>query len=324
MTKWRTFPGFVPPNTRKNTTWAMRVFTEWKAERNKAAGSPLCPDNLLERPNPAQINTWLSRFVTEARKQNGEPYPPRTMHQILAGLQRHMLEISPNAAKFLDTNNTAFRELQGTCDTVYRQLHSQGVGTAVKHTVTFTAEEEEKLWSTGVMSILTPKSLQRAVFYYVGKHFCIRGGEEQRNLGPSQFVRSENPDCYMYVEYGSKNRSGGLAQLRLENKHVPCVAVPENLPACLVYLLDKYLKKLPRYAFDEDILYCRPKASTPADDTTPWYDAAPVGKNKLSRMVSDMCADAGIPRRTNHSLRATGATTLFQSNVPCDFQCLPV
>ena len=75
--------GFVPPNTRKNTTWAMRVFIEWKAERNKAAGSPLCPDNLLERPNPAQINTWLSRFVTEARKQNGEPYPPRTMHQIL-------------------------------------------------------------------------------------------------------------------------------------------------------------------------------------------------------------------------------------------------
>ena len=106
------------------------------------------PDNLLERPNPAQINTWLSRFVTEARKQNGEPYPPRTMHQILAGLQRHMLEISPNAAKFLDTNNTAFRELQGTCDTVYRQLHSQGIGTAVKHTATFTAEEEEKLWST--------------------------------------------------------------------------------------------------------------------------------------------------------------------------------
>ena len=33
-------------------------------------------------------------------------------------------------------------------------------------------------------------------------------------------------------------------------------------------------------------------------------------------MVSDMCEDAGIPRRTNHSLRATGATTLFQSNVP--------
>ena len=69
--------------------------------------------------------------------------------------------------------------------------------------------------------------------------------------------------------------------------------------------------------FDADVLYCRPKASTPADETThPWYEAAPVGKNKLSRMVSEMCEDAGIPRRTNHSLHATGVTALFQSSVP--------
>ena len=27
--------GYVPANTRKNTTWARRVFTEWRAERNK-------------------------------------------------------------------------------------------------------------------------------------------------------------------------------------------------------------------------------------------------------------------------------------------------
>ena len=33
-------------------------------------------------------------------------------------------------------------------------------------------------------------------------------------------------------------------------------------------------------------------------------------------MVADMCNDAQIPRRTNHSLRATGASVLFQGNVP--------
>ena len=32
--------------------------------------------------------------------------------------------------------------------------------------------------------------------------------------------------------------------------------------------------------------------------------------------MRDMCDDAWIPRKTNHSLRATGTTTLFQSNVP--------
>ena len=33
-------------------------------------------------------------------------------------------------------------------------------------------------------------------------------------------------------------------------------------------------------------------------------------------MVSDMCKDANFPRKTNHSLRAIGATALFQSNIP--------
>ena len=97
---------------------------------------------------------------------------------------------------------------------------------------------------------------------------------------------------------------------------MPCYAVPEMIPRCLVFLLDFYLSKLPPYAFTEDVLYCRPKAKGPVDDASPWYEAVPVGKNKLSNMVKEMCEEAGIPPKTNHSLHATGATTLFQSNVP--------
>ena len=49
--------GFVPPNTQKNTTWASCVFSKWRAERNKKARSTsLCPDDLLESPQPESIN----------------------------------------------------------------------------------------------------------------------------------------------------------------------------------------------------------------------------------------------------------------------------
>lgn len=82
-------------------------------------------------------------------------------------------------------------------------------------------------------------------FFYIGKCFCVRGGDEQRRLGPSQFVRKHDPGCFMYIEHGLKNRAGGIAQLRLENKRMPCYAVSENNPECLVYLLDLYLSKLP-------------------------------------------------------------------------------
>ena len=106
--------------------------------------------------------------------------------------------------------------------------------------------KKERLWPSGVIGITMPQSLQRAIFFYIGKRFCIRGGEEQRRLGPSQLVRSYNPDCYTYIEHGLKNQTGGLRQLGLENKNVPCPAVPENHLKCLVFLLDKYLRHFPK------------------------------------------------------------------------------
>ena len=34
------------------------------------------------------LNHWLSKFVLEARKADGEPYPPNTLYQICSGLLR--------------------------------------------------------------------------------------------------------------------------------------------------------------------------------------------------------------------------------------------
>ena len=38
--------GFVPANTRKNTTWAYKVFLDWLAERNNNAEEQ-CPENFF-------------------------------------------------------------------------------------------------------------------------------------------------------------------------------------------------------------------------------------------------------------------------------------
>ena len=306
--------GFIPANTRKNTMWAWRVFAEWRAERNKNPENDPCPMDLFENPDIPRLNNWLARFIAEVRRQDGNPYPPKTIHQILAALQWKMLDEHPDFPKFLDSKQWVYHDFIRTCDSVYHELHSQGVGTDVRHTPTFTSDDKDTLWEAGVLGDTSPKSLQRAVFFYIGKHFCIRGGDEQRSLGPSQFLYSENPDWFTYVEYGSKNNSGGLAQLRKENKCVHCYSLPSKAPRCLVHLLDLYLSKLPQYAFQKDIFYCWPKLKTPVEG--PWYDTVAVGHNKLSYTVKEMCEEANIAPRTNHSLRATGATALFHANVP--------
>ena len=71
-----------------------------------------------------------------------------------------------------------------------------------------------------------------------------------------------------------------------------------------------------KYAFDNDILYLRPKVKAPSDPEAPWYDEAPVGKNTLATMVKEMCTEAGFNNKTNHSLRATGVSVMFRANVP--------
>ena len=52
----------------------------------------------------------------------------------------------------------------------------------MKHAEVITKGEENQLWDSEQFGINTPGSLQNAVFYYNGKKFCLRGGEERRQL----------------------------------------------------------------------------------------------------------------------------------------------
>ena len=197
-------------------------------------------------------------------------------------------------------------------------LHSSGISTTVHYTSVLTKEEKDKLWSLGIFACDNARSLQHTIFFSIGKRFCIRGEEEMWKLGPSQFKRSFNPDCitYMYVEHGFKNYSGRASDLRFENKEEPCPPIPSLNSRCLVFFMDLYLGKLPLYGFEKDILFLWPKQKAPSDTGEAWYEKVAIGKNTLSAMVKDMCQKAGVRGKTNHSMRASGATAMFQKNIP--------
>ena len=165
------------------------------------------------------------------------------------------------------------------------------------------------------MNTTTPKGLQNAVFYTIGKTCCLRGGQEHRALKLSQLQR--DGEKYVYYENVSKNRNGSFKQLHIKSKVVPVFPCPEAGERCPVHLLDKYISKLPTAAKEMDLFYVRPLDKKPQDPNMPWYSAVPLGKHTLQQKVKKMCADAGINgNKTNHSLRATGATELYKRGVP--------
>ena len=82
--------GAVPTNTAKNNQWALKNFHSWLQQRNMQQPEDPCPTDVLLTKDPALLSKWLSLFVLETRKLDGSEYPPKTLHQILCGIQRYM------------------------------------------------------------------------------------------------------------------------------------------------------------------------------------------------------------------------------------------
>ena len=77
-----------------------------------------------------------------------------------------MRETTPGCPKFLNKQDSQFRHLEGTLDSLFHKLYLERVGVQVRHTELITKLE---LWTSGVMDVSTPKSLQNAAFFIVGK-----------------------------------------------------------------------------------------------------------------------------------------------------------
>ena len=60
----------------------------------------ICPDDVFSKGTKAAVSHWLGRFVMEARRQDGKPYPPISIHMLLMGIQHDMHELTPENKSF--------------------------------------------------------------------------------------------------------------------------------------------------------------------------------------------------------------------------------
>ena len=138
-----------PKNTDQNTKWSLKNFNTWKDHHNSFSGEK-CLDDLLEEANPELLNKWLSTFIMETRREDGQPYPPKTLDNILSGLLRYTwsrpLKDPPN---FLSKDDPRFQKLLVTHDNVYKSLRVAGVGAETKVTATISKEKNGSALESG-------------------------------------------------------------------------------------------------------------------------------------------------------------------------------
>lgn len=155
-----------------------------------------------------------------------------------------------------------------------------------------------------------------ATVFCNGLYFALRSGKEHRQLRlrPCQveLVERDGERAYLkYTEDISKNRPGGIKGRKVNPKIVYHHA-SENPERCFLRLFKKYIQLCPDNP-DLAAFYLQPLKSPTLDR---WYSTKPLGHNTISKTISRLCSAAGIlGYKTNHSLRATAATRLYQSGI---------
>ena len=210
-----------------------------------------------------------------------------------------------------------FANFKSTLDAEMKRLQAQGVGSKRRQAEIITPEEEDLLWEKKLLGDHSPKALLDTVIFYNGLYFALRGGKEHKQLRmhPCQIQLVERPSERPFLKYTediSKNHPGGLKSRKITSKTVIHHANQENPERCLVRLFKKYLQLCPTDVPPE-CFYLQPLKSPTA---TCWYSKLPLGHSNLDSTVRRLFKTAGVEGyKTNHSLRATATSRLYQAGV---------
>ena len=305
--------------SKKKMNWCIGMYDQWRSNRLLDA---YVPDE-IRRANLNALFTFsagdleysLCRFVREVKKVDGTDFPPNTVRELVILIQMHLNE---NSIYWKLLDGDKFPNLRNVVDNTMKERTAMGLGVRRSSSV-ISLDSENKMFDEGILGEDNPTKLLETVIYMVGLHLALRGGVEHSHLRRPGFdpqIIVEKDDCgkkrLVYREDPlQKTNQGGLVCKRT-NK-VVYVYESASLRKCPVRLYEKYIGLLPepkscRKLYMRPRMRCSPKV---------WYCDQPYGVNKVSSTVKKLCKSACLQGKfTSHSLRATSASRMYQSDVP--------
>ena len=83
----------VPKSTVYKNKWAIQIFRELQGQRaNKICTIDIGLDVQELTESIESLNYWLCKFVQKVANKSGGRYPSRTLHNIVCGLKRFLVE----------------------------------------------------------------------------------------------------------------------------------------------------------------------------------------------------------------------------------------
>ena len=308
------------PESKCKIRWAVNMYNEWRRSRISVIG---CPSQtvdanleMLHSFTPSQLGYALCRFVTEVRRLDGKEYPPNTIRELVICIQMFLHE---NCIMWRLLEGSEFTTLRNVVDNTMKERHGMGLGVR-KSSEYISKSQEDLLYSSGQLGIDDPQQLLNNVIYLLGVYLALRGGVEHSNLrrdGCNSQLSIEKDsrgiECLVYHEDPLQKTNQGGLKCKGKNKTVWVYPVEGDLARDPVFVYKKYIGLLPVNKSCPK-LYLRPRKKI---SPSCWYCDQAYGINKVKTTVREICKKAGLVSRfTNHSLRATCATRMFEHNVP--------
>ena len=196
-------------------------------------------------------------------------------------------------------------------------VHVRRTGkTNIQHKPVIDEDDLVKLKRSTTLSLNSPASLLRNVWFHIVLFFCRRGREGQRSLKKTSFKLEVDGGGRRYVTMAhdelTKNHQGGLGDTSTSTEKYARM-YETDMDNDGYKALQLYLSKLNP---NNDALFQYPKKNWRPSDAV-WFDARPIGVNKLDNMMKTISEMAGLSKLyTNHSVRATAITLWSNAGVP--------
>ena len=275
-------------NTKKSTSTWLNVWISWAESKN-----------------------FGTNLLSYEAKQLDEPDSLRVM---LASLDRHLRE---KDAAFSIAKDIEFSNSRKVFEGKARLLRQEGFGKRPNAAKALTSQDEELLWSKGVLGSHSPQSLIQTIWFLLTQHFGLRGCQEHHDMYVEDFAFSTDDNGIEFVTYEenpTKTREGGL---RKKRRVVQPKMFATGGQRCPVKLFKTFLKRRPEEMRNSGPFYL---ALNERAKTQVWFKRQRMGVNSINSFMKNMASqaiqDIQGKKLTNHSARKTLVKKLKAANQP--------
>ena len=300
-----------PGNTKHATNWGWSKFTKWMQRRDI--------DIDMKTVSEERLNETLRKFYAEVKTEKKAPLTPSALTGIWAAIQRALRSAPYNRSINIigDRAFTLANEMfKARCRLYYKANNRKP-----QHKSAIEKTDKILLNSYFGDPSQDPVKLQEYVWFSICLQFGRRGREGWRAMKKGHFVAGTDSDGKRFITTMStestKNIQGGNKQSDQDYSDTRMYEV-EGSRMCPVQAFELYSSKLhPENLF----LFQKAKKNFSLDSLT-WYTKEILGKNTIGDMMKNISKKAGLGKTyTNHCVRATTVTSLYQNGVDAQTIC---